>query len=238
MSLRTNYQLQAALTAAYNAGKDFVSALFAGVKASGKICIVNAPQLIAGSDTITVRTVAFAAINGAVTPGDAEFDASGTEEQTATSLAAQINAFHGTSGYVTAVASGNRVIVEAIEPGVAGNSIQLIYTQNGATGGACTDPYLSGGLDPLAVGAAYTTMAIALAQASADGKTQFKVNCQTNHKPAVLRLEGNYWKAYKAGVIVGLAQEDIYDYECTVSIDTTDTVDTYIVFDFNFQFGN
>lgn len=64
-------------------------------------------------------------LSGATDVGTDEFDISGTDAQTCTSLAAAINACALLSGVVTAWASSTVVTVRAVVPGTGGNSIGL-----------------------------------------------------------------------------------------------------------------
>jgi hypothetical protein len=83
--------------------------------------------------------------------------------------------------------------------------------------------------------AQYTTMSTELAAAAALGKEEFtiQIECPTAQRSAIL-LQGKYWDAYKAGLESGLATEDIYSYEYTITLNTDDASTTYL--DFNFSF--
>lgn len=71
--------------------------------------------------------------------------------------------------------------------------------------------------------AAYTKLSSDLAVAAAAGKKEFTVNVNHNADNTNLELKGTYWQTYRAGVISSLANEDIYDYEVSVSLNTTTT---------------
>jgi hypothetical protein len=81
---------------------------------------------------------------------------------------------------------------------------------------------------------AYLALQSALASASAMGKEVFTVSIPTTHATASLRLNGKYLKAYFAGIISGLALEDIYSYEVSLTLDTSDTLTTNVIFNFTF----
>lgn len=106
--------------------------------ASGEIVITSYANLIdAGFDEITVGDVVFVAQAGAATLGTATFQAATSDEATAASLAAQINAHDDLENLVLATVVGDTVTVTALEEGYAGNEIALAYSDEGtATIGA------------------------------------------------------------------------------------------------------
>jgi hypothetical protein len=122
------------------------------LKAGGAIEISSYAALVSGTDdAIAVAGVSFVAQAGAATLGQATFQAATSNEATATSLAAQINA-HATAGAaVVAVADGADVLLYAKSGGAAGNLIAVTYTDNDTNVGAVlsglTDGKLSGGSD-------------------------------------------------------------------------------------------
>jgi len=78
----------------------------------------------------------------------------------------------------------------------------------------------------------------ALISAAAAGNTKFTTTLLTTYNPATLRgNKGNnlILKAYLAGVQEGLANQDIYNYECVPALNVSDSVDTKIDLNFNFQ---
>lgn len=110
--------------------------------ASGIVTISSYANLLTTSpDTITVNGVVFTAQSGAVTPGDATFRAATSNDATATSLAAQINAHEDLEGVVTASALAGVVTITAVDSGSAGNAITLSYAD---VGGASVGAVLSG----------------------------------------------------------------------------------------------
>lgn len=120
------------------------------VKATGTIEITSYSDLLeTAADTIEVAGVVFTAQAGAATPGDATFQAATSNDATAASLAAQITAHATASTYVTASAAAAEVSLEAVDGGVAGNSLTLVYTDNGSVVGATVtgSGTLTGGVD-------------------------------------------------------------------------------------------
>ena len=82
-------------------------------------------------DTFTVAGVTFTAQAGAATLGDATFRAATGNNETAASIAAQINAHATASALVEASAASAVVTIKAKNAGSAGNDIGLSYTDNG-----------------------------------------------------------------------------------------------------------
>lgn len=105
--------------------------------ARGIVTITNYANLVSGTDdSITVGATVFTAQAGAATPGDATFQADVSNDATATSLAAQINA-HATAGaLVKATAASAVVTLTAISNTVSGDTIALAYTDNDTNVGA------------------------------------------------------------------------------------------------------
>lgn len=237
MILRDYYSLQSYLDAAYIAGKGFVTQATTATYATGYITITEAPYLISVGDTFKIGTVTFTAISG-VPSVNTEFDASGTDVEAATNLASAINSHPVATHIVTATlpsATIPRILLEACNIGASGNSIDLIYTSNGTDPGASTSgDTLTGGSDATTNGEAYTTLAAGLTQAASEGKESFVIKAVTSHNPTVLRMNTKYLDAYFAGIISGLADEGIYSYECTLSLDTTDTSILRVSFEFEF----
>lgn len=105
--------------------------------ARGSITISSYANLLTGgADTITVGATVFTAQAGAATPGAGTFQAATSNDATATSLAAQINA-HATAGaLVKATAAAAVVTITAISNAVDGDTIGLVYTEGGTGTGA------------------------------------------------------------------------------------------------------
>lgn len=76
------------------------------------------------------------------------------------------------------------------------------------------------------------TISTAMTDNAASGVTSFTVTIAASFEPANLRLKGNHMNAYFAGIRSGLAAEDIYDYEVSVKLNESDTVNLKI--DLNF----
>jgi hypothetical protein len=115
--------------------------------ASGNITITSYANLVSGTDdVVTVGGVAFTAQAGAATLGTATFQAATSNDATAASLAAQINA-HATAGaLVEAEAAGAVVTITAKNGGSVGNLIALGYTDNDTNVGATkSGTFLTGG---------------------------------------------------------------------------------------------
>jgi len=126
-----------------------IQMLSTAVAASGNATITNFANLISGTaDTIQVAGVTFTAQAGAATLGQPVFQAATSNNDTATSLAAQINAHSVTGPLVTAVAAGAVVTITADTAGAGGNALTLAYTDNDVNVGATVSgATLSGGVD-------------------------------------------------------------------------------------------
>lgn len=114
-------------------------------RSTGLITITNVSNLAAG-DTLTVGATGFVGQSGAATPGDATFQATGTTSQTATNLAAQINAHATASTLVYAVANAATVRLYAkVEGAGTGHDVAVSYTDASPTSVGLTLSELSGG---------------------------------------------------------------------------------------------
>lgn len=115
------------------------------IQAQGVATITSYANLVSGTaDSISVAGVVFTAQAGAAVPGAATFQAATSNDLTAASLAAQINAHATTSALVVATVLAGVVTVKAKEAGWGGNSIAMAYTNGDANVGA-TLSGLSGG---------------------------------------------------------------------------------------------
>lgn len=86
--------------------------------------------------------------------------------------------------------------------------------------------------------ATYTTLLQGLQAAAAAGKSVFTVSVTTTDNPTYLRLKGNYLNAYFAGIYYALDKEGIFNtYEVSLSLDTSDTATTKVVFNFSFTYS-
>ncbi len=129
---------------------DFTDAEVTPAFADGTVTITDYAALVSGTDdVIAVGGVSFTAQAGAATEGAATFQAATSNNATAASLAAQINAHATVGALVEAVADGAVVTITAIEAGSAGNDIAVAYTDNdtnvGATLGGLSGGKLAGG---------------------------------------------------------------------------------------------
>jgi hypothetical protein len=85
-----------------------------------------------------------------------------------------------------------------------------------------------------------STLSTALVNAAAQGKTKFTTTITGTGTLSASSLRadnGNnlLLKAFFAGVQAGLAAQEVYNYECTLKLNTADTVNTNVDFNFNFQ---
>lgn len=105
--------------------------------ARGIATITSYANLVSGTDdSITVGATEFTAQAGAVTPGDATFQAATDNATTAASLAAQINAHAVAGALVKATVVGAVVTITAKLNTTAGDTIALAYTDNDSNIGA------------------------------------------------------------------------------------------------------
>lgn len=77
-----------------------------------------------------------------------------------------------------------------------------------------------------------------LISAAEQGKTKFDVSYTTSFNVAWLRANNGdnlLKKAYFAGLQKGLADSQIYSYECSLALDVSDSTSTKVKFQFNFQ---
>ena len=83
----------------------------------------------------------------------------------------------------------------------------------------------------------YTALQTSLKNAAAQGSTNFTVSLPTNYNAGYLRANnGNNLlrKAYFAGIQQALASSDIYNYECSLALNVSDSVNTKVDLIFNF----
>lgn len=123
-------------------------------RSTGTITVTNVSNLTTGTpDTLTIGGTAFAFQSGAATPGDATIQATGTTSQTATNIAAQINAHATASTKVYAVANAAVVTLYSVVEGAGtGNDVAVSYTDNSSAGltlGGLTGGKLAGGSDTI-----------------------------------------------------------------------------------------
>lgn len=133
---------------------DFDADDIAGAKATGSVTITAYTALVSGTpDTVSVAGTTFTAQAGAASPGAATFQAASSDEATATSLAAQINAHETVSDLVQAEVDGDEVVITAKTRGIGGNLLALAYTDNDTNAGATVSGgFLTGGTVAMALG--------------------------------------------------------------------------------------
>ena len=88
------------------------------------------------------------------------------------------------------------------------------------------------------VGTNTATLSTALIDNAAKGQTKFTVNIVTGFNPSYLRANNGdnlLTKAYFAGIQSGLATQDIYNYECSLVLNTKQS--DLLSVDFNFNFA-
>lgn len=71
-----------------------------------------------------------------------------------------------------------------------------------------------------------------LLAAASSGKSSFTSTHPTSFETVNLRLEGTHMETYFAGILKGFADEGIYSYEVSPSLDASDTVDTFVILTF------
>ncbi len=117
-------------------------------RSTGTVTITNIANLVNGTDdTITIGGTAFTATDGAVTLGQATFDARVDVTSAAASLAAQINAHATASTKVYASSALGVVTLYAVVEGAAtGHDVTTTYEQLGTgTGATVEQAALTGG---------------------------------------------------------------------------------------------
>lgn len=73
-----------------------------------------------------------------------------------------------------------------------------------------------------------------LQAAAAKGLKTFTVTLVTTFEPANLRLNGIHQQSYFAGIMNQLGAEEIYDYEVTLALNTSDQTTTSVDLKFSF----
>lgn len=124
---------------------DFDDSDISVTQADGTITVTSYANLVSDTDdSVTIEGVTLTAQAGAVTPGGNTFQAATSNDATAASLAAQINAHADLEDLVIATVVGAVVTVTAIDSGWSGNDIDVSYTDNDTNVGI-TLAGLSGG---------------------------------------------------------------------------------------------
>ena len=139
------------LTAPADATASLVTTIYSletgGAQAIGNIEIADANNFFTDPnyDSFDIAGVVFTAVNGAVTLGDATFDASSLDADTiAISIATQVNAHPTTSPLVFGLAIASDIQLTAVTVGVAGNSLALTYTNSNASIAATVTAFAGG----------------------------------------------------------------------------------------------
>lgn len=131
---------------------DFAAAAVIPTQATGNFTITSYANLVSGTDdTVTIDGVVFTAQATAVTLGEATFQAATSNDDTAASLRAQINAHAATALKVTASGATNVVTLTAVSAGSSGN-YALAYTDNDTNVGATKSGTAMTGGDGLYLG--------------------------------------------------------------------------------------
>lgn len=100
------------------------------VKASGTITLSSHVN----TNTVTVNGIQFSCVASGATGN--QYNVGGTDAETATNLAAALNANATLDGMIIASANGAVVTVEALYPGEIGNALTLAISANGSVSGA------------------------------------------------------------------------------------------------------
>ncbi len=129
---------------------DFTDAEVTATQASGTVTVTSYANLVSGTDdAVTINGVVFTAQTGAATLGENTFQAATSNDATAASLAAQINASEDLDGLVVATVLSAVVTLKAADGGSGGNDITVTYTDNdsnvGITLAGLTGGKLAGG---------------------------------------------------------------------------------------------
>jgi hypothetical protein len=197
-------------TSVLRAGSD-VPLLLSLPKAYASVTVTSYANLVSGTpDSITVGATVFTAQAGAVTPGGATFQAATSNDATATSLAAQINAHATASTLVKASASSAVVTIAALSGGTAGNAIAIVYTNNDANVGATLANGTGGHLNSGSDDADDITYATKGSKAYIDDAT----GMATANQPGSTISDATY----VSGVLTGVTESDTTSPACMVDI--------------------
>lgn len=173
---------------------DFTDAKVTQTSATGIVTISSYANLVSGTDdVITVAGQAFTAQTGAAVLGEATFQAATSNELTAASLAAQINAHVGINSDVVATVVGAIVTITSLADNFwDGNDETLSYTDNDTNVGAVLSHVsagkLTGGTGLFiggftgVVGGASSTAAFCATQAAIENRSWFKCTSTTKAK--------------------------------------------------------
>lgn len=180
-------------------------------RSTGTITITNYANLVSVTpDTVTIGGQAFTAQSGAATPTQATFQAATSNDATATSLAAQINAHVATAAKVYAVASAAVVTLYAVVEGAGtGHDVTTTYEDLGSAtvGATVQQAALSGGSNTIS-DIAYVAIGAKMYINDATGKADINISGFTTVSDATyqqLELTGiNEDSSEVAAVIVDM----------------------------------
>lgn len=173
---------------------DFSDADITVTAASGTITVSDYADLVSGDDdVVTIGGVAFTAQAAAATPGDGTFQASTSNEATAASLAAQINAHATAKDLVLAEVSGAVVTLTALADNPwDGNDVTVAYTDNDTNVGIVLSGLVGGKLSGGAglevgtftgvVGMSSTNTSFCATQAAKENRSCFFTNVTNKSK--------------------------------------------------------
>ena len=78
----------------------------------------------------------------------------------------------------------------------------------------------------------YAAIQADLLAAASSGRSTFTSTHTVSFETANLRLEGTHMDTYFAGIVKGFADEGVWSYEVTPSLDTSDTQTTSVILTF------
>ena len=129
-------------------GSDFADADIDEAQSSGVVTISSYANLVSGTDdSINVAGTVFTAQAGAAVLGEATFQAATSNDATAASLAAQINAHPVAGLLVQATVVSAAVTITSVLTGALQNLLVLSYTDNDTNVGAVISSVTAGKLD-------------------------------------------------------------------------------------------
>lgn len=152
---------------------------------------------------------------------------SDTRAQVATKTMNALNQLSNTPFQVSLVGDSLDILASA-----AGTATSI---SNGTLGGTSVALIVTPGV---AASGNYQSLQNSLKSAAAQGTTKFTVTLPTSFNAGYLRQNNGdnlLRKAYFAGIQQGLADAEIYNYECVVVLNVKDSVSTQIDLNFNFQ---
>lgn len=133
------------------------------------------------------------------------------------------------AGYTIQYNDGSNWVEKTVaSPVVAGSTFDVTVAPSAA---ASNKAIMYSSIYP----SSYTTLLNGMLSAAAAGKSTFDVLVDTSDNPTYLRLQGDYMKAYFAGIYYALGQEEIFNtYEIALSLDVSNVSATKVKFSFTF----